>query len=133
MSDADFLWKLIAAVSTVGGLVLLVLKIRGGGELRTINPQPLIIKLAEQFASKEELLRLEESVKSVERRISDMPRELNHVVEVIDSKLENKLDKIQHRMETVGTTLSELSRAIGRLEGNHAAETATPPRRRNAS
>jgi hypothetical protein len=116
MTDPDFLWQLIA-VSSVGlNAVILVRKLFGGAERRTID-QPLSVKPAEQYVTREvcdlhhrdqatRLAGLERRIEGCENRFESLRRDL------IDAG-EQRAVKIHDRINDV---LAVVSKLVGRID-----------------
>lgn len=59
ISQAQLLFNLVLLASTVGNSILIARKVLGRPEVREISPQPLEVRGAVEYATKEDLMQLE--------------------------------------------------------------------------
>jgi hypothetical protein len=131
MTDPDFLWKLLAALSLIGNLILLWRKIGGGAEKRQISPDPLNVREADRFVTEKEILpiqrHLETHDKDVERLGKEIQANYNTLMKTDAegrSRLHHEINAVASDVSAIKSTIGPLSnqmtdmtRALGRVEG----------------
>lgn len=98
MTEAEFLWTLLAVLGAVAGLGVAVKKIFFSG-----LPQPLETRRAASYALREDLDRHGKRLEGLESRVSD-----------VESRIYQRIDRLD---EKVSRQHAETMRALGRLEG----------------
>lgn len=78
MTDADYLWKLLAALSLLGNLVLLARQVFGRAEKREVSPSPLPVTKADKFV-------LEETHDALVERVDGHDKELRAIRDKMES------------------------------------------------
>ena len=107
--DGTLLVKLLAILSVIMGLIVTIrgLFVR---HQTTVGPQPLMVQGATEYATREELARVENEVRALGEKINRLPAELS--------------DQSEHRMERVHTRIDEMRGELTALPDRIIAQLA---------
>lgn len=103
MTDAEFLWKLIAVLTAVSGLVIAWLKIKGGQAIR-IADQPIQTQKATHYVTEDELIQVINRIDRLERGQCDCQKQT------------------EANFQEIFRELRGISRTLGRLEGSQHSQ-----------
>lgn len=130
ISDPDFLWKLLAALSVLGNFILIAQKLLGKPTPQRIQ-DPLNVREADRYVTEKELLPLQDRVDGHDDAIAALRKEAQsnyNTLMTSDAKarslihqeinaLSNKVSNMQGVIQPFEGLAQQLTRDIGRLEG----------------
>lgn len=117
MTDADFLWKLIAALSVLGNLILLWQKVGGKVEKRELVPNTLSIRQADQFVTEKGLEPLQAQVDKHTSEIDGLRRDLQaNYNSIMKSEAEGR-SRLHKEINDIGKDMSAVKASMKTLEG----------------
>lgn len=114
--------KLIILLGGIAGLYLkmnsAVRAMTGRGESREITNTPLHVQEQSRPATLEDLGHLEDRVDKLEREVMENQETTHRSQEKILDEVAELRDRVDDRYDLVADKLSEIQRAVGRLEGS---------------
>ena len=117
MTDADFLWKLLAAISLLGNLLLLWRKMGGKAEKRQIGPDPLNVREADRFVTEKELKPICEHLELHDKNIDGLRRELQANYNTLMTSDAEGRARLHQKIDTVVADVSQMKGIIEPLKG----------------
>jgi len=113
ISDADFTYKLLIALSLLGNLILLWWKFSGKAETRTIAPNPLNVRAATEFVTTDHCAL---SHRNFEERLDRVEKNIRELFQLQRGMAET-VAEFKGTVEPLKDLATKFSRDVGRLEG----------------
>ena len=117
------LGKILVPLAALAGIYLklqtALRQMAGKGESREITNNPLNVLSQSRPATMEDINHVALRVLTLERRFESHMSEMQTTTAAIEESVSDLRDRIDDKLGEMDSTLREMSRSLGRLEGSH--------------